>query len=42
MRLEKATRSVVVVEGKAYDFESTDGKVRIVHAFLRTHVAIIN
>ena len=32
-RLEKATRSVVVVEGKAYDLESTDGEVRIVHAF---------
>ena len=33
-RLEKATRSVVVVEGKAYDLESTDGEARIVHAFL--------
>ena len=32
-QLEKATRSVVVVEGKAYDLESTDGEVRIVHAF---------
>ena len=41
-RLEKATRSVVVVEGKAYDLESTDGEARIVHAFLRTYVAIIN
>ena len=41
-RLEKATRSAVVVEGKAYDLESPDGEVRIVHAFLRTHVAIIN
>ena len=41
-RLGKATRSVVVVEGKAYVLESTDGEVRIVHAFLRTHVAIIN
>ena len=41
-RLEKATRSVVVVEDKAYDLESTDSEVRIVHAFLRTHVAIIN
>ena len=42
----KATREgnkmVVVVEGKAYDLESTDGEVRIVHVFLRTHVAIIN
>ena len=29
-RVEKATRAVVVVEGKAYDLESTDGEVRIV------------
>ena len=41
-RLEKATRSVVVVEGKAYDLESTDGEARIVHASLRAYVAIIN
>ena len=32
----------MVVQGKAYDLESTDGEVRIVHAFLPTHVAIID
>ena len=40
--LEKATRSVVAVEGKAIDLESTDGEVRIVYAFSSTHVEIIN
>ena len=41
-RLEKATRSVVVLKGKAYDLESTVGEVRIVHAFSSTYVEIIN